>query len=176
MWRTGCFGIVNEIKLIIRRDPGCTVVRYPGMASSKGEKIVTKMKRFLMYSVSVFILAGLLLTGCGGGAYRQVRIMWAGSSNSGRMEYRYKTFTGVERKNERLEAGDTLAFEYDATVDKGTLTLQIQDPDDASLWEATLRESAEDRVDLTAEQTGTYTIVVEGDDTGGEFEVSWEVE
>jgi len=136
---------------------------------------MSKLERFLTYGVSLFILASLLLTGCG--TYRsQVRISWAGSSNSGRMAYRYKTFSGVERKNERLEAGDTLIFEYDATVEEGTLTLQVEDPDDAPLWETTLRENGQDRVELTAEQAGTYTIVVEGDNTGGKFEVAWEVE
>jgi len=135
-------------------------------------------KRFLnalpLVALAVGALALLLmtslLTGCGSST---VKVGWVGSSGPGRMGYRYTTFDGVERKTSRAEAGQTMTFDYDVTVEKGALLLKVVAPDGESIWETTFREDAADTVTLTAPQNGLYTIHIEGQATGGSFDISW---
>ena len=112
-----------------------------------------------------------LLAGCGSST---VKVEWVGSSGPGYVGYRYTTFTGVERKTFRAEAGQTMTLGYDVTVEKGALVLKVDDPDKV-LWEETFREGAADTITLTAPQDGLYTIYVEGQATGGSFDISWSV-
>ena len=112
-----------------------------------------------------------LLVGCGSST---VKVGWVGSSDSGHIGYRYTTFDGVERKTFRAEAGQTMTFDYDVTVEKGALVLKVGDPDKV-LWEETFREDAADTITLTVPQNGLYTIRIEGQATGGSFDLSWSV-
>ncbi len=137
-------------------------------------------KRFLnalpLVALAVGALALLLMTsllvGCGSST---VKVGWVGSSDSGHIGYRYTTFDGVERKTFRAEAGQTMTFEYDVTVEKGVLLLKVVAPDGENLWEETFREDAADTITLTAPQNGLYTIRIEGQATGGSFDLSWSV-
>jgi hypothetical protein len=136
-------------------------------------------KRFLnalpLVALAVGALALLLMTsllvGCGSST---VKVGWVGSSDPGHIGYRYTTFDGVERKAFRAEAGQTMTFDYDVTVEKGSLVLKVGDPDKV-LWEETFREDAADTITLTAPQNGLYTIRIEGQATGGSFDLSWSV-
>jgi len=136
-------------------------------------------KRFLnalpLVALAVGALALLLMTsllvGCGSST---VKVGWVGSSDSGHIGYRYTTFDGVERKTFRAEADQTMTFDYDVTVEKGALLLKVGDPDKV-LWEETFREDAADTITLTAPQNGLYTIRIEGQATGGSFDLSWSV-
>jgi hypothetical protein len=131
-------------------------------------------KRFLnalpLVALAVGALALLLMTsllvGCGSST---VKVGWVGSSDPGHIGYRYTTFDGVERKAFRAEAGQTMTFDYDVTVEKGSLVLKVGDPDKV-LWEETFREDAADTITLTAPQNGLYTIRIEGS-----FDLSWSV-
>jgi len=137
-------------------------------------------KRFLnalpLVALAVGALALLLMTsllaGCGSST---VKVGWVGSSGPGHTGYRYTTFDGVERKTFRAEAGQTIGLDYDVTVEKGALVLKVVAPDGESLWEETFREDTADTVTLTASQDGLYTIRVEGQATGGSFDISWSV-
>ncbi len=136
-------------------------------------------KRFLnalpLVALAVGALALLLMTsllvGCGSST---VKVGWVGSSDSGHIGYRYTTFDGVERKTFRAEAGQTMTFDYDVTVEKGALVLKVGDPDKV-FWEETFREDAADTITLTVPQNGLYTIRIEGQATGGSFDLSWSV-
>jgi len=138
-------------------------------------------KRFLnalpLVALAVGALALLLMTsllaGCSGSS--TVKVGWVGSSDSVRMGYRYTTFDGVERKTFRAEAGQTMTFDYDVTVEKGALLLKVVAPDGESLWEETFSKDTTDTVTLTAPQNGLYTIRIEGQATGGSFDLSWSV-
>lgn len=137
-------------------------------------------KRFLnalpLVALAVGALASLLMTsllaGCGSST---VKIGWVGSSGPGRMGYRYTTFDGVERKMFRSEADQAITLDYDVTVEKGALVLKVVAPDGEGLWEETFREDASDTVTLMAPQNGLCTIRVEGQATGGGFDLSWSV-
>ena len=145
-----------------------------------------KTKRFLnalpLVALAIDALALLLMTsllvGCGSST---VKVGWVGSSGPGHMGYsytmgyRYTTFDGVERKTFRLEAGQTITFDYDVTVEKGALLLKVVDPDGENLWETTFRKDAADTVTLTASQNGLHTVRIEGQATSGSFDISWSV-
>jgi len=137
-------------------------------------------KRFLNtlppVALAVGALALLLMTsllaGCGSST---VKVGWVGSSGPGRMGYRYTTFDGVDRKTFRAEAGQTMTFDYDVTVEKGSLLLKVVAPDGESIWEEAFRKDTTDTVTLTAPQNGLYTIRIEGQATGGSFDLSWSI-
>ena len=46
-------------------------------------------------------------------------------------------------------------------------------PHGESLWEQRFQEDAADTVTLTAPTDGRYTVHVEGDSTGGSYDLSW---
>jgi len=137
-------------------------------------------KRFLnalpLVALAVGALALLLMTsllaGCGSST---VKVGWVGSSGPGRMGYRYTTFDGVERKMFRAEADQAITLNYDVTIKTGSLLLKVVAPDGESIWETTFREDAADTVTLTASQDGLCAIRVEGQATGGSFDLSWSV-
>ena len=79
----------------------------------------------------------------------------------------------MERKAFRAEDGQTITLDYDVTVKKGTLVLAIVGPDGESLWEEPLHENGSGTVTLTASEQGIYTIHIEGEDTSGSFDLSW---
>jgi hypothetical protein len=64
----------------------------------------------------------------------------------------------------------------DDKADKGTLTIQIEDPDGALLWGVSLTQDAGDMVSMHVGQAGRHAVVVPGNDTSGRFDLSWEVE
>jgi len=138
-----------------------------------------KSKRFLnalpLVALAVGALALLLMTsllvGCGSST---VKVGWVGSSGPGHMGYHYTTFDGVERKAFRAEAGQTMTFDYDITIEKGAMVLKVCDPDTV-LWEGTFREDAADTITLTASQNGLHTVRIEGQATSGSFDISWSV-
>ena len=93
----------------------------------------------------------------------------------GRWEANYRTFTGTKLDTIRADAGQTLHLEYEVTVDKGDLGVEIVGQEDEILWGMSFKEDAEDIVELGLEQDGLYTIAIEGDNTGGSFDLSWEL-
>jgi hypothetical protein len=64
----------------------------------------------------------------------------------------------------------------DDKADKGTLTIQIEDPDGALRWCVSLAQDAGDMVSIQVGQAGRHAIVVQGNGTAGSFDLSWEVE
>ena len=129
-----------------------------------------------MRKATLLALASLLMTsllvGC---VSSTVKVGWVGSSDLGHIGYRYTTFDGMERKTFRAEAGQTISLDYDVTVEKGALVLKVVAPDGKALWEETFREDAADTVTLTAPQNGFHTVHIEGQATGGGFDLSWSV-
>jgi hypothetical protein len=132
-----------------------------------------KYRRCVVGLVGLTMLLGVLLVSCGGPT---VKVGWVGSTGARSIAYRYRTFTGVERKRARLEAGETLVLDYEVTVAEGALTLQVQAPAGEAVWEATFREDESGTVEETVERGGAYEIVILGESTQGSFELSWEIE
>jgi hypothetical protein len=113
-----------------------------------------------------------LLTACG---QSTLEIGMVETNLPGRWQASYATFTGTKFDTLQAEAGDTLTLEYDVQVDTGTLTLEIRSPRNRLLWDTSLQDNADDTVNLTLEQAGSYTISIKGDAAGGAFALSWEL-
>ncbi len=131
-----------------------------------------KMQRVFKGMLGLLVLGSLLLVAC---SQSKLQIGWVGTSTANQFSYRYETFTGTERKSIRLTAGETLALTYAVEVDKGSLTLAVQNPDGETLWEETFEEADDETVELNAEKTGTYKLLVQGERTGGSFDISWDI-
>ena len=87
----------------------------------------------------------------------------------------YETFTGLESENLETEMGKTVSFAYEATIDKGRLIIEWQDPNGAVIWRQILEESERGNVDIVIKSPGSYKIVIQGKETSGKFSVSWNV-
>ena len=76
----------------------------------------------------------------------------------------------------RADAGEMLVLQYAAEVNKGSLGIMVETPDDEMLWHVSLDEDTEDMADFPVEQDGRYSIVVRADGTAGSFDLTWRVE
>lgn len=124
------------------------------------------MKKILFVLTLVMIVA---LSAC----TRQVS--WVGMNYGNQYTATYELFDGKQKETIQLTAGETLTLTYDVEVKKGSLTLQFEDSDREIVWAETFLESAEDVYSYTAETSGRYTLTVIGDQTGGGFDLSWEI-
>lgn len=88
----------------------------------------------------------------------------------------FHTLTGRKSWRENLQEGDTLSLEYEADLVIGTLLLQVENPESEVIWEKTVTEGEDvgEEIELSADESGTYTIAVVGDGAGGEYELAWD--
>lgn len=94
----------------------------------------------------------------------------------GQWQATYTTFSGTEVDTFRADAGQTLVLEYETEVEKGSLTIQVENPDDEVLWDAAFDEGGADSVRVALNQDGRHAIVLVGEDTGGSWDLEWEIE
>jgi hypothetical protein len=136
-------------------------------------------RRRLALGGALLVLLVALLAGCEGySGWSRVEIGMFERTGINRSEARFRTFTGTKRWREGLEEGQTLVLEYELALNKGKLTLRVLDPDGIIVWEQLFADGAEadEQIEVDAEYEGTYTIVAAGDNAGGEYELSWDVE
>ncbi len=117
------------------------------------------------------VMVGLLaaLTACN---YRQG---WVEVTYSDRMRATYTLFDGKSGTTVDLAAGEMLTLVYDLEITKGSVSLQIADPDRRVVWEDSFNENSTGRTSVTAENEGLYQLVVIGDSTRGGFDLHWEI-
>lgn len=127
------------------------------------------MRKFILLLALI-----VLLLGCQ--AVSNVRVGWVEMSDLDSMSATYATFDGTEARSIGVEAGQNVALTYEATAERGTLTMQMVSPDDEIVWEETITEGDSGTAVVTAEQDGRYRLVLVGEDTGGSFDVTWEVQ
>lgn len=128
-----------------------------------------------LFPLSVFILIlVILLSGCDYTKIKvgEVRVMY-GSNEDGHISYDFKTFTGFESGSAQVEKGEIIFFDYQATVDKGSLLIEWQDPNGEIVWQENLSESDRGNVEIGIETSGKYTIIIQGKNAAGNFDVSW---
>jgi len=61
-------------------------------------------------------------------------------------------------------------------VQMGRLTIKWLDPSGVVVWEKVFSESASGTEEIVSESHGSYSIIVQGQDTGGSFNVTWDGE
>ena len=116
----------------------------------------------------IFIIAMLSLTACS-----RTQVGWVATNIGDTFEASYQRFDGQEVETYQLESGESFSLSYEIEVDKGSLTLELVDPEDQLVWEESFSEDAEDVFEFTPETSGRYRLLVIGDDTQGSFELNW---
>ena len=129
-------------------------------------------KRSIGLVCTIAFLLAVLLAGC---ASAQVCIDWAGTNVPGKMACSYSSFTGVETARFKLEEGQPLRVNFDVIVDHGALTLRLAAPDGENLWEKRFESGENSWFEVSHLETGRCTLEVEGEDTAGSFEVTWQL-
>ena len=107
--------------------------------------------------------------------FGDVRKMF-GSNEDGHISYTFSTFTGFERGSAQAESGQIINFDYQVNVDQGTLNIEWQDPAGVVVWQKSLLGSDQGNDDIVIESPGEYTIIIQGRDSAGNFDVSWKIE
>lgn len=130
-----------------------------------------RMRRAILLTTALLTVVGLAI-GCGRSS---LKVGWRETSGLRHKTARYSSFSGVERASFRAQADETIELDYEVDVEKGTLALSLIDPDGEPLWEETFEDEATDTLRLNAPQSGRYQLRIEGDSTGGGFDVSWRV-
>ena len=118
------------------------------------------------------LLIGTLLAGCGSST---LKIGWREFGGLSRKRATYVTFDGVQNKSFRVSAGKAIELTCDVTVEKGALAVALIAPSGERLWEETFREDGERFTTVTASEGGRYILRVEGQETGGGFDIAWDV-
>ncbi len=137
------------------------------------------MKGKLNPNLILFIASvlALLLSGCNFSKIKigEVRMMY-GSNDDGHISYNYSTFTGIENGSAHVEKGQTIYFEYDVNVEKGSLLIEWQDPEGDAVWRKSLIESDRGNDEIAVKSSGKYVIIIQGKNAGGDFDVSWGIQ
>ena len=121
--------------------------------------------------MAIFILI-TILTGC---SSTTLKLGWSETSGLSHKSARYTTFRGIEQTKICTNAGGKISLEYKVTVEKGSLTVALNEPDGASQWQDTFNQDAADTRTLTAADKGCYTLLLTGDNTGGSFDIAWTI-
>lgn len=125
------------------------------------------------------VAAGLMLlvVVVASGCHR--RVGFVGTNVPGHIEASYISYTGEAKREVDMEVGDTLHIEYLMVVEEGRLSIKVMDPDENVLkrLDATSRDDRrEGTLTVEAPVGGEYLIVVRGELTRGQYDVSWEVQ
>ena len=123
------------------------------------------------------IMSAMLLTGCATGA---VKTGWVSSSHDQEMQATYSTFSGTETGYPfSVENGQTIALAYEVNMEKGNLTIAVEELNGESLWtkestseDGTLREN----VQIPTSGDSRYRISVRGADAGGGYHIQWSLD
>lgn len=136
-----------------------------------------KRKHASLRILIIIIMGAVLLSGCDFSRVKigEVRMMY-GSNEDGHISYNYSTFTGIENGSVQVEEAQTISFDFDVTVSKGSLNIEWQDPNKEVVWRKNLVESDRGYDQITVETSGIYWIIIQGTNAGGEFDVSWKIQ
>lgn len=125
-----------------------------------------KMSFILLLIVSLFVLAGCGVSG--------INFGYAGTNRDGRMSYTYLSFNSSEKHTVELSAGDTLTLDIAAEVLEGNLVFKVLNPDNEEIWSLDTDEDVNQTAEVSVDESGLYNLVVEGDQTKGNFKLKWE--
>ena len=128
------------------------------------------------YLLITILMIGTVLSGCDITSkikIGEVRLGMFGDNADGLMLYSYRTFTGTESDLIQAQQGQTINFSYALDVNKGSLLIEWQDPEGEVVWQDVFETSVQGTNEIPVLIDGKYTIIIQGKDTGGSFEVSW---
>jgi hypothetical protein len=96
-----------------------------------------------------------------------------GSRSNSHITYSYKYFDGTYPQKIHTKIGQTIIFSYKSEVVKGTLQMQVMDPENIMVSE--FDSNTEAIKEIVAEKTGNYILNILGTETEGSFSVSWKI-
>lgn len=120
-----------------------------------------------------FLIFSVAISACSSSS--SLRIGWTCFNGAQKMDCSYREFSGREVSTERLETGTTVTVHYDITVDSGSLTFTIEDPNGDDIFTVDLTEPLEDVHTFTPDEDGRYSFIVEGEGTEGAFLIAWDL-
>ncbi len=88
----------------------------------------------------------------------------------------FQSFTGVQRLNVPGAGGKSLVLEYQALLNRGSLSIQAENPQGGVVWQAAVPAggtSTHDTTNIPMNQSGDYIIVVQGQAAEGTLDLSW---
>lgn len=120
--------------------------------------------------LAALLLLALLAVGCDGAS---IGVVETNGLNSTRANF--ETLNERKSRDENLARNEVLTLNYLVQVEKGALTVQIENPQEEVVWEwsGSAGDTVDDQVAIRAEEAGEYTIAVVGDGAGGRYELSW---
>lgn len=127
------------------------------------------MKKTLSLILLIPLLA-LTLTSC------VRKVGWVGMNVGNEMKASYHLFDGPQTSTIHLDAGEEVTLSYEVTVDSGTLSLTLTDPDRQMIWEETFEDAGAGIFTFEADQDGRYALTTTGEETQGGFEILWEID
>jgi hypothetical protein len=130
------------------------------------------LSKAMVMKTVVLLLLGI--TACTGGM--SLKVGWVEQSGFNHTTASYSTFSGAQRRQVEVAAGQTLTLNFDVTVNKGTLTLRILDPDNNIEWERAFSSNDAGLVEVYVDSGGAYQIAIIGEQTGGSFDLNWQVQ
>jgi hypothetical protein len=116
------------------------------------------------------MMSALALSGCL--TSNATRIGWTSSVRSNEYTANYTTYDGTTSVPIKIRERE-VTFTYQARVDKGSLAMRVQDPQGHNLWQTTLKGNGNGSRVLSIPTNDTYVLVVEGQGTGGGFDIHW---
>lgn len=131
-------------------------------------------------TLSILIFLAISLSACGEASLHlgnlkigEVRIGMFETRGPNHMAYSYTTFSGHESTLIELEPGQLLTVDYQVQMTKGSLTIEIQSPQNELLWQENFDSDTSDSIELQAQESGQHFIVISADSAGGSVDVSW---
>ncbi|MEQ8469307.1 hypothetical protein [Coleofasciculus sp. E1-EBD-02] len=102
-----------------------------------------------------------------------LRVGWFSRNLPTQATASYNTFTGTERQQIEVDAGDEVVLDVQSEVTKGDLDIRILEPDQEVLKRIETNRDRE--YTFEAEATGNYWVVITGDNAGGSYEIQWDI-
>jgi hypothetical protein len=118
------------------------------------------------------IVIGLALLLCSCQSSNGTRVGWTSSLQSTEYSAAYATYNGTTSVPINIRES-RVSFTYQVEVSKGSLSITLQDPQGEGVWTARLNANATGGRVLSTPRTGSYTLVVGGQNTGGSFDIRW---
>jgi hypothetical protein len=122
--------------------------------------------------VAITLIGAALLSSNCVTSTASVRVGWTSSVSSHQYTANYATWNGDTSLPIAVQEKQVM-FSYRVRIDKGALTIKVQDPQGKTVWETTLHQTEVGNRILSTPRTGSYKLVVEGQSTGGSFDIRW---
>jgi len=125
----------------------------------------------------ITLIFAVLMIGCNSNHSRNSDLrMNIQFDQKGRITKHFTNFNGVEQGDLDIQNGQRISFDYEAALNKGNLAFKCLDPSGRVVWEKLLSGSASGTDEILCETPGKYTLLVQGHQSAGYFDLTWDVE